>query len=271
MLLHISELPQDMARAACAVFATGNTQSGLLCPECAGGTSHERSVSMWLRDARIAVAKCWRAKCGHSLEVVGDPSLVLTEVSPAKWEPRRLQRVRAISQDLLLYVERRYGLRAPTLARYGVTQADTATKDPRIVIPVYSPSGSMRGQVLRLACYGKRVKKAITQLLPGELALAWFRVPDAPGPVVVVEDALSAMRLAQLGRSAASLLGVNVSQEKVRELLDIAGKSGMLLCLDADATARAVNLCRRYGIDVRRIARDFKDSPDIEIINAIAK
>jgi DNA primase len=95
--------------------------------------------------------------------------------------------------------------------------------------------------------------------------LAWFHDArlSARGPLVVVEDVLSAMRLEQAGHSAVSLLGTGLSEAKALELRRWCRT--VVIALDADAIGRAISHALRHSFEVRRLATDIKDMTEEQL------
>lgn len=264
MLHTIDALPPEIAEAVNRARATGQPQSGLVCPECDGGRSREVSVTVWARDQRVCIAHCWRNKCGKTWEVALEGTVKVGDLPPVS-QYVRFTATEPLSQDVYDKCWLRWRLSAGTLARYGVAQA---VDSHRLAIPIYGPSGVWRGQCLRYFGAGTpRKSKALNEIYPDAVVLGWYRTACTL-PTIVVEDFLSAMRLAQIGRSACSLGGVSLSQDKIDELTMHLG-SNWMLALDADATSRAIHIAARRGIGIMRLDRDFKDCTNEEIIHAV--
>jgi DNA primase len=80
--------------------------------------------------------------------------------------------------------------------------------------------------------------------------------------VWVVEDQWSAMRLWQEGVSAVALLGTHINHERAVEISSVS--RDVLIALDKDATARAIQYATqyRYAFNAKVIAleKDIKDT-----------
>jgi hypothetical protein len=240
-----------------------------MCPACAGGQRGERSVTAWRKGLDFA-AKCWRNKCGAS----GSFDLIDIGGLPKKDDPHGSYVKRYTFNTLPLTdaataaLEARYGLHEETLRRHGLRMAAAGSA---WYCPVMGPTGAFRGWVRRWA-------EAPTNGTPKVLGFpapefpqmaawqAWFRPtgPHAPW-VVCVEDVFSAMRLAQVGVLAVSLLGVSLSSAKAAELRRFAGGGPIVLALDADAYGRAISQAIRYTVEVRRLATDIKDMTEEQL------
>jgi hypothetical protein len=92
--------------------------------------------------------------------------------------------------------------------------------------------------------------------------LAWFRAK--PGVTVVVEDVFSAMRLWQVGITAAALLGTSLSEAKAAELRR--RNPRVVVALDDDASATAIEAARRHQFEYRRLlGDDLKDMTEEQL------
>jgi hypothetical protein len=65
--------------------------------------------------------------------------------------------------------------------------------------------------------------------------------------VVVVEDQISALKVAQFGELVACIMGSSFNTDIVRDLAPHQLKGGILLALDPDAQAKAQNIRLKWG------------------------
>lgn len=247
--------------------------SGLMCPACKGGNSHERSVTAWRQGLELG-AKCWRNKCPwwgkwDLIEVGGMPKPGTHHGSYVK---RYSLDTLPLTDATVAALEVRYGLQAETMRRYGLRQTSAGQA---CYCPVQGPSGDFRGWIRRwLNGTRPKVKSFPADTHPeGAAWQAWFRpgftlaamgrVVAPGGLVVAVEDVFSAMRLAEAGIAAVSLLGTSLSAVKVLELRQHA--STIVVALDADAYQRAISFGLRYTVHVRRLATDIKDMTEEQL------
>lgn len=87
--------------------------------------------------------------------------------------------------------------------------------------------------------------------------------------VVVVEDQLSAMKVAVAGLDTVAIIGTHMNEAKIREIAQWRPKR-VLIALDADATAKSFIMARKWGlafeyVRVVPLERDLKDSPLADI------
>jgi len=76
---------------------------------------------------------------------------------------------------------------------------------------------------------------------------AWFRIGGGQSKVLVlVEDVLSAAKVAQSGFDCVSLMGTSLGLDKLKEIIR-EGPEFIALALDRDATGKAIGCCSRYA------------------------
>lgn len=235
-----------------------------LCPKCQGGRSRELSLSS-VEVSGVTAWRCWRAKCGYR-------TIMLTSDAPPQTElcHRPLPQVLPVTSEVRQYLIK-YHIDTGMGEHYGLS----ATTHARLMLPIYSPRGALRGWNVR----GTRQGQAKANIhCTGNLTLAWYRadagaafeLETAHGisaellPMLAVEDQLSAVRIAAAGLTACSLLGTNVSQAKILEI-DKVSHGRWLLALDADAIGKALLHTQRHDIRVLRLSRDAKNCTPLEL------
>jgi hypothetical protein len=112
-----------------------------------------------------------------------------------------------------------------------------------LVMPVRDAYGRDRGHVTRTFDTPKR---CYTFKATSQPWLDWWLVNDH-APVVVVEDALSACRLAGCGLNACALLGTSMTIEQAKEINAVADERPVHLALDRDAFLKACKLQQRFS------------------------
>jgi len=154
--------------------------------------------------------------------------------------------------------------------------------DSRYALPILSPLGVLaRGHVLRMPWPGSPLegtgdwrgkRKALTYRADRAPLQAFYRghgPGSTPKPLVIVEDQLSAIKLAECGLHAMALLGTpnkgEIGMDRLSELSRIASVE-QIVALDADATEQAFEFARKWGTAFKRLrvailARDLKDTP----------
>jgi hypothetical protein len=150
------------------------------------------------------------------------------------------------------------------------------TPEGDVIIPILNSSDERMGDVVRQRKpYDDSRAKSLSLYEEEYSGLAWFRPPglgDVGNVMCLVEDPISAMRLATHGVVGISLLGTSVNPRRLREVLEFdSWKTGINLALDADAHASAVRYMKSYGnrVDLRvhRLFHDVKDMDSNELLN----
>jgi hypothetical protein len=88
--------------------------------------------------------------------------------------------------------------------------------------------------------------------------------------LIVVEDQVSALRVAECGFICVALCGVEANVDKIREWAQVK-PSEVIIALDKDATSKAFKMARKWGlafpkIRVAMLEKDLKDELDISDI-----
>lgn len=240
-------------------FAPGDTVSGQLCPSCKGGSSRERSMSVGRTDDWLWW-RCHRASCGykgaHQFGALGPKqSTKQAELSKLTYNTSKLVCVSQLAKTLNLKPE------SIEFARWQWTKE----YDGRVVMPVFAPDGSRRGDNLRSYDTGR--SKNLTNRFKDEPFMCWYKQSLYPSTCIVVEDQSSALRCSEVtGWAGVALMGTDLSYAKAREL-KASGVKNFVLSLDQDATAKAVTTVIQYRSmlqNLRLIALD----KDIKNMNA---
>jgi hypothetical protein len=128
-----------------------------------------------------------------------------------------------------------------------------------LVVPVCSPLGVVRGvEVRRSKVQVPHVSGPKTEpyRVLDEPWLGWYRTIDS-GPVVLVEDAISALKVSRHFQ-VACLHGSHITLEMLLEILEITGvKQEIILALDRDATGKAL----KFIVEWRFLAPNFRAVP----------
>lgn len=256
-LSSIDELPAPLREL---LPQLGERLSGLQCPECGGGASRERSLSMY-RIWPNVVLKCYRGKCGYAAQAPyaeGDGQQ-LAAPRP-QFDGELMSLPRACSD----WLTAKYRLELATLQRFRV-KAIRGWK--ALYVPVFDSFGHPRGAMVRR--YDGWGSKARAYKTTDEPWQGWYRVLDKlPRATVIVEDQMSAMRCWQLGYDAVALLSSDLSQGKAGEIWDRSyTRAPIMLALDADMWSKACMYGRKFCWlhKIVRLDDDIKDCTDEEI------
>jgi hypothetical protein len=241
-----------------------------ICPECAGGRTHEKSYSVW-RSGIDILGKCHRASCGYFHKGVAQDLNAVAIGSP---------RGGADTPPLLPYRGYRESLSEASVgrfkARFGFDpRPHVSSPDPRHatladswILPIYDPRGAERGIMLASGLTIPNLKTRIIYKAKDEPMISWYRgIGELHqwDKVLLVEDQISAMKYTSFtGLRSCALLGTNVTASGIAEIQRTC--KHVTIALDADATAVAFRLARRWGAafdscKVKILTQDIKDDP----------
>lgn len=250
------------------------TQHSTDCPECG---KHGFSI---VRKHGVGLYNCFKAGCGFSGRVdlhgysavpqeVQEPSIA--PLSPY-YGPSRI-----LSHDAAWLISGRFGISVDAAIRYIAEGTGT------YLLSIESPKGVSRGIVERhpweRTAYDRTINycgpKSRIYKAKHEPMISWYR-PDgvddkdirAMYATVLVEDQMSAIKLADNGFLACALLGTSLNSEKVAEIQSVSKHA--TLALDSDATATAFRLARKWqhafsSFRVGILEKDCKDMTKEEI------
>ena len=237
------------------------------CPECDGGKTHEQSLSIRQAEDGVLRLSCWRATCGwFATSLTAPDGRYRSKVKQAR--PYREATLSLDESDMQEYLHDAYGLRPSIMGKHGWRQAE-ARERPTLVLPVLDPYGRVRGHVTRT--FGEP-KRCFTYKESAQPFLDYWPISPT-APVVIVEDCLSACRLAGLGYNAVVLLGTSMSIEQAQEIGEWAGGREVILALDNDAFKKAIQLMQRHShilrMNVVLLQEDIKNMRDDDDIRKL--
>lgn len=257
---------------ACTGLADGETVRDVLCPFCVGGRSQEKSFVV-TRQGNILKYVCFRASCGKSGITGFNGSLVgetknplIKKASDPVGRPFQGD-IAALTAAQARFLFAKYQLTPNELSASGVRYAPLSR---RYVFPVRSPHYEFRGYMLR--GYDGNLPK--WDAFPEKYAETWLSwnqkaaTKNPGGPIVIVEDQISALKVARNFVSVA-LLGTMFNHGKVAELITQGNK--IVLALDADAWGKAIDSADAYKfyfdkmLSVVKLDKDLKYETDARI------
>jgi nitrogen regulatory protein PII-like uncharacterized protein len=254
--------PRDDVLITYAHLAPGTTMSGQLCPKCDGGNSNESAMSVG-RTAYGLWWKCHRASCGF----VGNHSMngaTTTNNDLVKPKFSRSFKREAIPFALEEALFNLYSIDGETMdrAKWAYT-ADYDGHGARVIFPIYGPDGEMRGEVFR-SYSGDQPKTFTVSFSGNDNMMCWYRYKKYGKVLVIVEDIPSALRVAQDNKvDAVALLGTVLNYDRVKEIRD-QGYERIWLCLDNDATYKAIKLKMMFDKDLPGMLIKTLRGPDIK-------
>lgn len=215
-----------------------------VCPVCRA--THEQSFRI-RRTENNLLYKCWRMACGVK-GVAGsftreyrEPSSVVAPPKPRPL-PYSTSRVGGYEQAIVWY---RYKITGESLERAGVRWAEEIES---LVFPCYTIDGEHVGYATKRLARTNVFPKSLLfwNTAPPRYFKVMERAPHGDGTVYLVEDCLSALKLWQSGVSSIALLGTKLDDITALEISKSYRK--VVFCLDNDATAKAVELSRKYNL-----------------------
>lgn len=259
----------------------------MVCPACGGGSTRERCMSVWEISDGI-YATCHRASCSAGTTQL----LSHTHVTVDRTERDFYQSPRQAEGT---YRWRKYNTSGTTayevhdrdvvvdyLDTYEAFR-DLATEVPfkfivghdngNIYLPMYNYSEEEMGVVVKPN--NPEGPKSLTYKYDRDYdGMSWYLRPDymARPEIYLVEDGLSALALYMHGKDAVSLNGTLLNNARVEAILD--KKYKMVICLDADATGKAIGWKRKwpfYDVEVRRLVKDIKNMNPEEVRNFLGQ
>ena len=233
------------------------------CPWCGGGQDHERAFAVTRTSEAEALYKCHRATCGRSgrlavwgfkLEQISDNSSPQTKQFTPKLYTRNIHQ---LGEEWAAELLDLYEINREEADWVGWRiEADSGS----LVCPVRSPLGVVRGVEVRRSKIQVPIMpapKTISYRFLDEPWLGWYRGIESAGPIILVEDAISALKVSRQFR-AVCLHGCHVSLEMLLEIIEIAGgKEDIVLALDKDATSKAL----KFIVEWRFLAPNFRAVP----------
>lgn len=262
--------------------------SSQLCPACDGGQSREKTLSLDIGHNGIIKFHCFRASCDFSGTMYQSGLSVHRQENLDKEPGSRPYTgdLHPLSATELDFFGTRYGIDRD-VSKNGIYRTEK-----RYALPLLSPLGKIRGYITRRPYDGSPADtpenrtdgqyqyKALTYMEGDYPVQSWYGDTDnmvmAP-KVVIVEDCLSAMRIASYSRrtnspqtAAVSICGTGVNARKIAEIQQVAYGSDVYIALDADATGQAFAMARKWGPAFNKchvivLSRDVKDMADDEL------
>lgn len=242
----MASIHDDFLREIAYKLADGE-QFQVICPECA-----KRGFSL-KREAGRLLYHCFKAGCGFSGMVLlrGYASQEHTP-SPAQQEERLTPycgAVVSLTDDCGEALQRRFCISARLLRAHVHTGARC------YVLPILDPKACRRGVVIRQPWEGTGsgipgTPKSQIFKEKHEPMIGWYAptahsvVAGPPNAVILVEDQMSAIKLADCGYLACALLGTSLNSEKISEIQSVS--KHIVIALDSDATATAFKLARKW-------------------------
>lgn len=254
-----------------------------VCPCCGGGSSRERSLSIYRFNRIQASYTCWRANCelgsGRVSLLHDGEGLVHSKTGPVTWAADKAPKVipsAPLDERRAYYIKRHLNLTDAEIAYGGISQ----TRDGKIIYSIYNDKRKRIGNAIRaykdiyeghlpLATMPKTINQMFKEQYP---LMSWYykgrNHKKEFDTLVVVEDIPSALRLNPYTDSLA-LMGTHFADDKAAVIRKKKYKH-IYLCLDQDATRKAARLTRQSQlllpqIKVKFIKKDIKNMDQTEL------
>lgn len=259
--------PRDVVKQEGFSLGIGDVKYLDVCPFCEGGDHEDKRTLRVFRDSKyIVYYKCYRAKCGIRGRVNGDGGGHDVKVVAFKPNPYT-KRVKEVGLEEMALLSDKWNLNIADIytAKWYLAIDERAWLP--LILPVYSPSGGLRGHVLRLQ-HENGTKEIKSFKIADEAWMAWYT--NSSTDIVVVEDQISAQRASEYC-TAVAVLGTEISPEKFEEILRVAGSKRIWLALDRDAVKKGFDYLRRYrlycdNLYLLILPKDIKNMTDKELL-----
>lgn len=257
--------PRDDVILSYGSLAIDQTSSGNVCPDCKGGRHRERSLNVG-RSGPWLWWRCHRASCGfqgkHRVNGLGEVEETTDE---RRGRYREFKRQR-IPPAMKAGLAERFHLDEETFDQAGWSYTpDYSGHGARVIMPIYSPSGAIRGEMFR--SYSGDLPKGLINGQLTEEQICWYKFRKYCRTLVVVEDQPSALRVAAGGIHSLALNGTTLNLARILEIREH-GYSKVYLCLDDDATSQAIKYVREFRNHLPSLRIKALSDCDIKDMNA---
>lgn len=247
-----------------------------ICPECKGGPTQEKSLTLY-RSSTYLAWTCYRASCGlgkgYSYLPVPD-RLHFADYAPGTYkqvlsEDNKVFKgeLRQLSKTMEMDMFLRWEIPPKQAAEEGFK---TAVTQDRLYMPVMLVDNEEIGAVLRCLRKPSRHPKTVNYIVPNKPLLHFptNTIKELKGTLVLVEDIISAVKASLCGVPTAALLGAALNEREVLYLKNI-GITKLIIALDQDTwfkdNPNSVNIKKQWGlyfnsIELKYLTKDLKDT-----------
>ena len=222
-----------------------------ICPKCGGGQSRDKSLGLTVSEDGKLLWNCFRASCGFK---GGQPlwGVANPDREPHQKAPRPFQgELRNLGWDEYNYLWDKFGLTKETVDNLGWKYSEEYV---RYWVPIFSSKHNRshpsfyRGSILTNAgvpVLSENGPKSIAYRESYDQPFqGWFDISDRRKYPILVEDVVSAAKVAQAGFCAVALLGTNLSLDGLRDVGE--ENSEAILALDKDAFPKSLAYANKY-------------------------
>lgn len=254
----------DEIRLEALDLAVGDSKR-IHCPRC--GAKDEKSMKLTRTQSGISY-KCFRGKCGYwgydGQRPSGKPAV---DTKYAKIHPF-VRYTLPITPKFSIHLCRKYLLTSEEVC-YNKFLAEEGLE--RLVMPILDPMYDIVGYVSKrlIGKFGPKAKTYWHKQVPN-LHYPFCTIQD--GPIVIVEDILSSIRVARHMRCRA-ILGTDLMDNVVDQLRN--ETEDIVLALDNDMIPKMVKQAKKlrgmFNVKIIRWTNDPKDSSDQTVKEEIRK
>jgi len=248
------------------------TTSRFVCPSCGGGSQKEESLVLTRKDTTTVLFKCHRASCDYRGAVTSNGSMTLVYAGNDPIAPKHplSPMMTGLPPEVRDWLQETFELEDFT----GILWE---SKTQRVAYPVHSPTHRLRGWVLRSYDPDIKPKTLMIRADGSEEDLMGWHYPasnKSPGSAIVVEDAVSARRIAEIGLLAVSLNGTGCSLARAAEISRNVRR--VWWALDADAAKQSLRYSKEYGAlfessHVLIPEKDYKDMTHMMLLRSLGR
>jgi hypothetical protein len=252
-----------------AAYMSEGESRRVVCPQCRGGDGAERSFSI-SRTGGLIKFNCHRASC-PAKGVMGGRASYTAEARVERTPDNYTGSLQPLWPTDIRAFRDVYETNVKDNDLIHVNDTD------EYVLPIYGPDEYIRGYNVRQPWKGTPRKgrrnqpKSNVYMHSMKPVQSFYEGMAGTGTVVIVEDQLSAMKAAQHSRIGwgVAIMGSHLDVARVAEIQKLR-PSQVLIALDCDATQKAFELAREYGLAFPKtrvviLDRDIKDTPAKDI------
>ena len=256
-------------------LATGQS-TRVQCPVC---EDSERTFSI-TRNQEGLLYHCFRATCSDTRGFVGTiPEPYRPDTSPRRYNSRAYEgELHPLQKRDYEFFSARFALSASAIPDFSIMRSSVDDSLAQYVLALHDWRGYTRGHLVRRGGWSgspdtpglveSTPPKSYTFLgHPSHEAMHVAR-PQEPrgyglGTVVVVEDYISSLKVAQNGQIGVSLTGMTMNANRAAEIALLQPRE-VVIALDKDAISQAMMMARKWGLSwnsvrVLLLQQDIKD------------
>lgn len=239
----------------------GWAQSGLICPECGGGSKKESSLRVSANNGWLNW-RCYRDSCKFHGGYPTNKRGVRTHVDK---KPKQYYTPLCsvdLPKELVTKFTQEFHIEEGMLEWAQWWWCPNYKGEKRVRMPILGPDGRPRADTWR-SYHGAEPKGIITKRADDAITTCWYRAGMYGKTLVIVEDQPSALRVCGANVDALALCGTLITPDRVEEIRK-QDYDNVYLCLDRDATVTAIQSVvafreRFKRLHVKALTKDVKN------------